>query len=190
MGGEVAEGEGLRVGEVVEGMDAMAGMESSVEIFEASDERVGDGLGSAPRDGPADAVGGGGEHEADGAAEGGFEGHERVRGESCEEGAGTRVMKVEVGKSASREHGIRAEARHEPGLIGQTKERTESIVGEAPPLAGEGMEGASPGRAVRAEMRGGAVEIAVEADGRAVVEGMGEWNFRVEPVEAKLFEVQ
>lgn len=67
---EIAEGERLRVGQVVEGVDATAGVECAVELSQAGDEGAGNGLRTAARNGPADAVSGGGEYEADGAAEG------------------------------------------------------------------------------------------------------------------------
>lgn len=188
MRGEVAEGEGL--GQFVEGVDAMAGVEGSVELVEAGDESVGNGLGSALRDGPADAVGCCGENETDGAAEGRVERHEGMGGETGKEGARSRVMEMEVGEGMGGEHGVESEAGHEGGLVGEAKDGTEGVFGKVPPLAGEGLHEALPGGSVRAEMGGGLGKIEEEAGGGAVVEGMGEGDFSVDPGESEALQVE
>lgn len=113
-----------------------------------------------------------------------------MSGEPGEEGAGARVMEVEVGEGLGREHGIESKAGHEIRLVGETENGAEGVIGEGPPLAGERGHEALPTGAVDAELGGSLRKITEEADGRAVDEGVGEWNFSVKPGEAEALEVE
>lgn len=139
-------------------------------------------------DRPANAVGSGGENEADGTAEGSVQFHKGMRSESGEESAGSLEPKMKMGEGCGRKHRVGTESRHEVGLIGEPEHGAECVFGKFPPAIDQGTHEAAPFGAVQAEVGGGLLEVAIEDDSGSIVEGVSERDFRMDPGEAVAIE--
>ena len=187
-GRDVAEGE-VAGGEVGEAANAGGGGDAAAEVGEVGREGVGEGLCATVRDGPSYGVGGGSEDEAEGGAEGLIESHEGVRGEAGEERSGWFGAEA-AGYGGGGEEGVQAEAGEQERVLREGDCGAEDVGGEVGPAGGERLHEAAPGGAVFAEGGFGLGEVAVEGDGGAVVERVGQGGGGVDPFEAVVGEGQ
>ncbi len=178
--GHVAENEWR----VREGGNGDAGTDHAAERFEVAGQRSGELLRAAPGKRPATGVRGHPHDQADGGAGGGIEGHDGMRRQAREEGSGARAAETRFGKAARRTDGVEAEAG-EAQRVTRDADGCEDVVAELVPGSGERFEEGAPGLAVGPETGGGGVEGALEQNGGAVVQGMGEGRIRVDPFQTE-----
>jgi hypothetical protein len=99
--GEIAQ-DGAGGGQVAKRGDAGVHLDGSAEGTQVSRQGVGDGLGSARRDGPTPGVAGDAQDEAEGRAAGALQGEPGVRRQPGEERASPRRLEVATGEGRGR----------------------------------------------------------------------------------------
>ena len=189
-GGEVAEDEvgGADFGERA---DADAGVERAAVGAQAGGEGVRDGLCAAGGDGPAYGVRGGAEDECDGGAGGVLERQHGVAGHAGEQGAGGLALEEALGEEVRGLQGVDAEAGEQKGVPREVDGRAEELGGELLPVVDERLEElAVGGGVVGVELVGCFDDGAVQDDGLAGVDGVGEGEVGVEPGEAVALEAE
>jgi hypothetical protein len=112
-----------------------------------------------------------------------------VGSHACEEGASALATEGEASEEGSGEEGGEAEAGEGQRVTRQT-ERTEQGALDLGPGAGHGTEEEIVGGGVRAKSFGGLADGAIEEDGSAVVEGVGDLGGWGDPPEAVAGEVE
>jgi len=153
-------------------------------------ESVAKGLRAATGDGPTDGLGCGSEDEAEGGAERLIERKEGVRGEAGEKSAGGIGAKVAPGESVGGEDCVEAEAGEQEWVLREVEYGAEDVGGQVRPAGDERVHESPPGGAVFAEGYLSCSDAALEGDGGAVVEWVGERGGGVDPFEAVVGEGQ
>ena len=143
-------------------------------------------LRSTSSDRPPDRVSCDREQQAERRGSRRLERKERVRGVAGEE-------RPRLGRSerAPRQAGggterMRAEPRHQDGMLGDSERRREHVPREPGPRLDEGRVQREPSLRAVAETQGSDLERSLEQDRLPPVERMSQWRRRLDPLEAKL----
>jgi hypothetical protein len=121
-------------------------------------------------------------NDAKGSAQRLVEAQEGMRGEAGEERLGA-LAAEKIGKRFCRRKCDEAKARQQEGMGRQYVERPQDFRGQIRPVIGEWLHEAAPAFAVPPESGFGTAQVALEDYGGAIVERMGEWSGRVNPLQ-------
>lgn len=129
-------------------------------------------------------MGGDGQDQPNAAAGAGFERQHRMGGKPGKQGAGARPAEERLGQGAGGPQGNQAESSHPQRVARKAQRRRQDVVAEARPGAGQRLDKRAPGLAVGAEIAGGGVDGALQHNGGAIVQRVGQRRFGVDPFEA------
>jgi hypothetical protein len=155
-----------------------------------SAKRVGEKLRAATRNGPADRVRGGTEQNGKRGAEWLVEAEEGMSGETGEERASAFVAERKASNSICRRKSDCPKVREQEGMAGEQTHRAKDFGGQVGPVLGERTDESAPRFTVWTQNRFGVLQIALERDGGAIVKGMCERAWRVNPREAVIHQRQ
>ena len=188
-GGRDVEHDDVGCLQLVQRLDADAGLDPSAEGLELGDHGTADGARPTLRNRPAVPVRGGPEDDADGGGHRRGEGAKRVRGDAGEERLGLRGGPPPCEQRCGR-GGVEAEPGHRDGVPRHVQHRPEEVRGDAVEAVGERSEQRPPAPPVLAERAGGLVDRSEGGGAAAAVQRVGVLDLRPKPAQAMGGEIE